>query len=87
MGSRIDAKFGKCPEHGGGGRDDSTSGSAFSTEDHTGEGYDLVYYNGRLMCKMCKKRKIADAESANSQAEYNENQRFLNKCGVRKTME
>ena len=56
--------FGKCPVCGGGGTDDSASGSAFSTEDHAGEGYYLDYYNGELMCQMCRKRLKADEETA-----------------------
>jgi len=79
--------FGKCPIHGGGGTDDPNSGSAFSTEDHTGEGYKLVYYQGKLMCELCRKRLMADDESSVKQAQYRENQEFWNKCGVRQTME
>ena len=80
-------KFGKCPIHGGGGTDDSGSGSHHSTEDHTSYGYPLVYYQGRLMCKLCRKRLMAYEESKVAQDKYNENQRFLERMGARKTME
>ena len=80
-------KYGQCPVCGGKGEDDPSSGTQHSTEDHAGAGYNLVYYEGRLMCKMCKKRLKNDAETAIKTAAYNENQKFLEKCGVRKTME
>ena len=80
-------KFGKCPVCGGGGDDDSGSGSQHSTEDHAGEGYVLEYYQGRLMCARCKKRLRNDEESIVAAARYNENQRFWDRMGVRKSME
>ena len=79
--------FGKCPVCGGGGKDDSDSGSAFSTEDHAGEGYELVYYQGKAMCKMCRKRLMAYAEDDINSAKRNEEEAFLKKCGVKQEME
>ena len=79
--------FGKCPVCGGGGVDDSGSGSQHSSEDHAGDGYPLVRYQGRLMCKMCKKRLRNNEQSKIAIAKYNENQRFLEKMGVKKNME
>ena len=79
--------YGRCPVCGGFGKDDPSSGSQHSTEDHTGAGYNLAYYDGRLMCKMCMKRLKADAETAIKNAQYKEDQKFLDKSGVRKTME
>lgn len=78
--------FGKCPICGGGGENDPSPGSAFSTEDHTGEGYELVYYQGKPMCKMCKKRLMAKEESEIKSAKYREEQEFWEKSGVKKNM-
>jgi len=79
--------FGKCPVCGGGGENNPDPGDAFSTEDHSGVGYRLYYYQGRLMCKMCKKRLSNNEQSKIAIAKYNENQRFLEKMGVKKNME
>ena len=38
--------FGRCPRCGNKGKDDDDASSAFSTEDHAGDGYNLDYYNG-----------------------------------------
>ena len=78
--------FGKCPVHGGGGIDDPEEEDQHSTEDHAGSGYPLIYYQGRLMCKMCAKRLSNDAESKESARRYNEEQKFWNKMGVKKNM-
>lgn len=53
----------------------------------TGAGYVLEYYQGRLMCAMCKKRLRNDEESRVAAVRYNENQRFWDKMGVKKTMD
>ena len=80
-------KYGRCPVCGGVGEDDSASGGQHSTQDHAGAGYNLEYYQGRLMCKMCIKRLSNDAETAIKTAKFNEEQKFLEKSGVRKSME
>lgn len=79
-------KYGRCPVCGGMGKNDPDPGPAFSTEDHTGTGYYLIYYDGRLMCRMCKKRLSNNAETAIKTAKYNEEQEFWDKSGVRKNM-
>ena len=78
--------YGRCPVCGGKGKNNSSPGSAFSTEDHTGTGYNLEYYRGRLMCQMCNKRLTADEESSVKSERYNEEQRFLKKSGVKENM-
>ncbi len=78
--------FGKCPICGGGGANNASPGDAFSTEDHTGVGYELVLYNGQYICQMCRKRLMANEESAIKSAKYRSDQEFLERCGVKKNM-
>ena len=79
-------KYGRCQVCGGKGKDDPASGSQHSTEDHAGAGYNLIYYEGRLMCKMCMKRLSNDAVSERKAVEFQEDQDFLERSGVRKNM-
>ena len=79
--------FGPCPVCGGRGDDDQNPGPAFATPSSTpGPGYNLRYYMGRLMCKMCEKRLSNDAESRIKSAKNRETQEFWEKSGVRKNM-
>lgn len=78
--------FGRCPVCGGKGTDDAASGSQHSTEDHTGAGYNLLYYEGQLMCKMCKKRLRNDEESRQAEIRRNEEQVFRDKLGFKRNM-
>ena len=80
-------KYGRCPVCGGVGKDHPDPGDQFSTEDHAGAGYNLEYYEGRLMCNMCKKRLQGYAQTALKNSKYDERQRFWEKSGVRKHME
>ena len=79
--------FGKCPVCGGGGKNDPDPGSAFSTEDHAGVGYRLYNRMGKVMCRMCYKRLRNDAQSIEMNRKYQENQTFLERMGVKKTMD
>ena len=85
--SGFDTVFGKCPIHGGGGENDPSPGSAFSTEDHTGEGYQLVKYQGKWMCNRCKNKLIAHQQDKINLAGHRREQRFRDKVGVKRHME
>lgn len=78
--------YGKCPVCGGVGTNNSNPGSAFSTEDHTGTGYNLAYYRGRLMCQMCRKQIMAREESLIMSELYNAEQKFRESMGVKKSI-
>jgi len=56
--------FGKCPVCGGGGGDDPNPSSADAeARDLVGNGYQLEWFEGELMCELCKKEKLARRES------------------------
>ncbi len=78
-------KFGVCPECGSKGKDYPasalTSADAQDNLDTTGHGVVLEYYNGKLMCELCKKQKQADEESLNSASKHAEEEKFRQKAG------
>lgn len=83
-----DDVFGKCTVcGGGGGKNDPDPGSAFSTEDHTGEGYILTCFEGRYMCQLCIKRIKADRVSLCAASARDREQKTLESFGVKKQME
>lgn len=51
-----------------------------------GSGVPLVYYDGKLMCEMCKKRLIADEESLMSADKHAETERFRAASGFKATI-
>ncbi len=83
-------RFGKCPVCGGGGGNDDAhidASNAFSTEDHSGVGYELVLYEGKWICQLCRKELKANAESAIRIQENRDQQKFWEKMGVKKNMD
>ncbi len=83
----CDDNFGRCPVCGGVGKNDPDPGSAFSTEDHTGVGYTLHYYQGELMCQLCIKRKKKESEDYIEVEKRREAQELRDRFGWRRSMQ
>lgn len=84
-----DIIFGKCSVCGADGGDEaSPSSSADSTSnlETTGSGVILEYYQGELMCKLCKNQKIADAETLIATEKRITEQSFRDKAGFVRTV-
>ena len=54
--------------------------------DETGQGVPLVMYQGKLMCEVCKNRKIADEESLSSAQRHAQGERSRAAMGFSKTI-
>ena len=78
-------KFGPCPVCGGSGGDDPDAGGADApARDTTGNGYRLEYYQGELMCNICKQTKIGDAESVVAASKHADSERFRAQAGFKR---
>lgn len=84
MGTFPDIHFGICPECGGKGASVSSPSSADASARTTagedgydpGNGIELIKYDGRYICEMCKNRLIADEESLKGAKRQAEEERF-----------
>jgi len=75
-------KFGICPICEAAAADDANaSGADVSARDTTGDGVVLEYYQGELMCELCKKQKIADEESLRVSERHADEERFRHQAG------
>jgi predicted RNA-binding Zn-ribbon protein involved in translation (DUF1610 family) len=75
--------FGTCPECGGNGGDDPDPETYHATpRDTTGNGLELIEYQGRRMCPMCARRLASDEESRIESAKYREDDQFRKSVGV-----
>lgn len=91
MSAVTDIIFGKCPVCGSDGGDcpaeDLSSADSVSNIDEAGNGVVLEYYNGKLMCRICKKRLQADEETKTANQRRSEDERFRQKAGFKRTIE
>ena len=87
MGAFPDIRFGECLYEGHLGPDynASTLTGADATDedylDYTGNGYQLILFEGDWMCDMCKKRILADRESEFDQDKQATEQEFRDSAG------
>jgi len=72
---------GVCPVCGGTGDDYGEVLDPSSTADAVGRGYDLVEYQGQVMCKMCKKWLKQQEESRLMTDWWNKEEVFRRKVG------
>jgi hypothetical protein len=83
--------FGKCPicgSDGGDAPESSLTGADATTDiDEEGNGVELVYYNGDLMCHICRNRKIAEEETRIANDKRNDAESFRNKAGFKHSIE
>lgn len=85
--SFSDITFGKCPVCGYDGADDTSASGADASSSDAGNGVELVYYNGKLMCEVCKTRLSSDEESKLSARKHSEEERFRSKAGFRHSLD
>ena len=80
-------KFGICNICGGKGGDYASPGAGnAAARDTVGNGLVLEWYDGKLVCEMCKKILIADEESLVSSERHAEEQRFRDKAGFKRSV-
>jgi len=72
---------GVCPVCGGSGDDYGEILNPSATPDAVGRGYDLVYYKGEAMCKMCRKWKKQIDETRPMTDWWNREEVFRKKAG------
>lgn len=79
--------FGKCPVCGSNGGDyaeaDLTPADSITSIETTGNGVELIYYQGKLMCHKCKQDKINDNQSRNKARKLNREETFRSNAGFR----
>ena len=79
--------FGKCPVCGGGGGDDpNASGADVPATLTEGNGIPLVYYQGELMCEICKQTKINEEESLRVAEKHSDAEDFRAQAGFTNTV-
>lgn len=79
--------FGKCQICGMDGDDDPTaSGADSSSNISAGNGIELILYQGKYMCDVCKNRLIADEESKRIAANIAQDEKFRQRAGFVKTI-
>ncbi len=87
MGNPENAIFGICKVCGADGGDDpAASGADTPATDVTGNGVPLVYYEGDLMCELCKKQKQAEVESLENAERHADEERFRQQAGFTNTI-
>jgi len=78
--------FGVCPVCGGRGGEAGSDSSADASNTSDGNGLELEYYRGDLMCKMCKDRLIADEESIKEADKHAKEDEFRANAGFKRTV-
>lgn len=79
--------FGPCTRCGRRGPDASGTDADASPLDTTGDGLDLEFFRGELMCDLCKK-EILDMEHAEQEASrHGRTQEFMSRAGFRSTID
>ena len=83
MGNPEKIIFGICSVCGADAGDKAGASGADSSSniDSTGNGVILMYYNGQLMCEVCKNRLSSDQESIDSAQRHADEQRFRDSAG------
>jgi len=82
-----DVIFGICPVCGSDGGDKAdASGADAPATDTTGNGVVLEYYQGNLMCQLCKKQKVADVETLIATQRRADEERFRRAAGFVNTV-
>lgn len=66
---------------------DLTSADSQTNLHTTGNGTELVEYDGRMVCRLCKKRLQADEESRIAAEKHAEEERFRARAGYVKLAE
>jgi ribosomal protein S27E len=78
--------FGRCPICGSNGADATGGNADVAATNTTGNGIELEYYDGKVMCEICAKRLKADAESLLAAQKHAEDERFRAAAGFVKTV-
>lgn len=79
-----DKLVGICPVCGGSGDFYGDQLNLSATADSVGKGYDLVTYQGRIMCKRCKKQIQTQDESRMMSDNWQKEEAFRARAGYTK---
>lgn len=83
--------FGKCPVCGNDGGEasasDLTGADATTDIDTDGNGVELIYFRGRLMCHICKNDELAEEETLRMNRRRRRSDEFRSRAGFKTTID